>query len=220
MADAVLVVLLLAFIFAAVLIPPAAGARASREAEFLGSIRQDGDPTDSFSRTGSIDQPRFRPALTPNARRRQVLGGLMVALAATLLLGLLPTFRLLLVVHLLLLNSCLAYVGLLVHLRDEHAALSRVATPPWRRTDDGVPANAFAEAVHPYAYATSEGFEYDADPAYATDDEWYGDEVAEGYADPASYTSYAYEGGYDDDEAEAEAAYVDDELALGLALPA
>ena len=129
MADAVLVGLLLVFIWAAVLVPPAAGARASREADFLGSIRPGRDPLEgTLGRATDLDaadQPRFRPALTANARRRQVLGGLVVAMGATLVLGLLPTFRLLLVVHLLLVNSSLAYVGLLVHMRDQQAARSR-----------------------------------------------------------------------------------------------
>ena len=129
MADAVLVVLLLVFIWAAVLVPPAAGARASREADFLGSLRPGATRSRAPSaahRPDAADQPRFRPALTANARRRQVLGGLVVAMGATLVLGLLPTFRLLLVVHLLLVNSCLAYVGLLVHMRDQQAARAGV----------------------------------------------------------------------------------------------
>ena len=135
MADVVLVGLLLVFIWAAVLVPPAAGARASREADFLGSIRPGHDPLEgTLGRATDLDaadQPRFRPALTANARRRQVLGGLVVAMGATLVLGLLPTFRLLLVVHLLLVNSSLAYVGLLVHMRDQQAARAGSTRPAW-----------------------------------------------------------------------------------------
>jgi predicted lipid-binding transport protein (Tim44 family) len=59
------------------------------------------------------------------ARRRHILGGLLVAMAATLFVGLLPTFRLVLVVHLFVVDSFLAYVGLLVHLRDREARRRR-----------------------------------------------------------------------------------------------
>ncbi|MEA2717493.1 MAG: hypothetical protein QOI99_1810 [Actinomycetota bacterium] len=162
MADGVLVLVLLVFIWAAVLLPPAAGARASREAEFLGSIRPDGHPhengvhRDAFA---AVDQPRFRPALSANARRRQVLGGLVVAVGATLLLGLLPPFHLLLVVHLLVVNSCLAYVGLLVHMRDERASMARVASTAagWREEPAG---QLVATGVDADAYGGAEAFEY------------------------------------------------------------
>jgi len=233
MADAVLVGLLLVFILTAVLVPPAAGARASREAEFLGSIRPGSHPLDSRRPAGwqsleldAVDQPRFRPALTANARRRQVLGGLVVAMGATLLLGLLPTFRLLLVVHLLLVNSCLAYVGLLVHMRDQSAARGRAAAPVgWRDGSRRVALDDESTFAHPYA-------------ATDADDLWYQGDLAssyDGYADDPAYADTAYaDTAYDDpayadttyyagdgeewpDDA-AEAAYVDDEL--GLAQPA
>ncbi len=204
MADIVLVLLLLAFIWAAVLIGPAAGAQASREAEFLGSIRPDG-----HDELDAVDQPRFRPALTANARRRQVLGGLMVSIGATLALGILPPFRLLLFVHLLLVNSCLAYVGLLVHLRDKQAAHARVTTPARGRDADERPAARFAEPVHPYApdeVEYADEFDYQGDP-------WAGDEPAYAYAYAETYPS-AEDGDYGDyGDDEAEAAYIDDELA-------
>jgi hypothetical protein len=237
MPDAVLVIFLLGLIWAAVLLPPAIGARASREAEFLGSIRPGGHPHDSGAPTSEfaiVDQSRFRPALTPNARRRQVLGGLVVAMGATLVLGLIPTFRLLFFVHLMLVNTCLAYVGLLVHSRDQQTARARVAAAPaaWRaeRTFDE---SHFAEPVHPYAYAGgSAGFEYDADygaePDYRHEPSYEGqagsfaeaygesDESAPGWADESDHAypseSYAAEDWDDDDEAVA--AYVDEELAL------
>jgi hypothetical protein len=232
MADAELVGLLLVLIWAAVLVPPAAGARASREAEFLGSIRPGDNPlVGTLGRAhtdfGAVDQPRFRPALTANARRRQVLGGLVVAMGATLILGLMPAFRLLLVVHLFLVNSCLAYVGLLVHMRDQQTARSHLgSTAPVRR---------LAIAAEPaYAYAsTADEFGSDDDLGFfpAEDEEMrsfaaaYADAEADAYEDDVyedyAYEAYGYEAyGYsDDDEAddEAEAAYVDE---LGLALPA
>ncbi len=110
--DALLVAGLFAFIWAAVVVPPVADARASRRAQFQSSLRPTDDP-DGYEPVRGLRSP-----LTPMARRRHILGGLLVAMATTLLLGLLPTFRLLLVVHLLLVDSFLAYVGLLVHLRD------------------------------------------------------------------------------------------------------
>jgi len=210
MADAVLVGLLLVFIWAAVLVPPAAGARASREADFLGSIRPGRDPLEGTLGRGTdldaADQPRFRPALTANARRRQVLGGLVVAMGATLVLGLLPTFRLLLVVHLLLVNSSLAYVCLLVHMRDQQAARVGSVRPAWVAEPASVPAydsfdfSAYADADEEYeepVYAAT----------YATADADYDDDR---YAEYDEYDEY-------DDEYDEEAAYVDE---LGLALPA
>jgi hypothetical protein len=249
MADGVLVVVLLVFIWAAVLLPPAAGARASREAEFLGSIRPDGHPhengvhRDAFA---AVDQPRFRPALSANARRRQVLGGLVVAVGATLLLGLLPPFHLLLVVHLLLVNSCLAYVGLLVHMRDERASMARVASTAagWREEPagelvaTGVDAAAYGGAGGAEAFEYRQGgfedggFEDGDEPAYVAagagayqaEDGWAdayqadGDQ-AEGYrADGDQAEGYRAGDGGDDDgwdeDDEAEAAWVDEELGL------
>ncbi len=212
MADGVLVVLLLVFIWAAVLVPPAAGARASREAEFLGSIRSASDPYEGNLGGGRApdvvpDQSRFRPALTANARRRQVLGGLVVAMGATLLLGLLPTFRLLLVVHLFLLNSCLAYVGLLVHTRDRAAGGERDASATSRQ-----PAMVAVEPL--YADGAEDEFEsYEsrytsrvgAESTFA--DAYYG---AEDGDDRDGGDGYGYESYEGEDDDLAEAAYIDE----------
>ncbi|MEA2827190.1 MAG: hypothetical protein QOG43_1629 [Actinomycetota bacterium] len=226
MADATLVSLLLVFIWAAVLIPPAAGARAAREAEFLGSIRPDGYPLVGTLGRGqadfdAVDQPRLRPALTANARRRQVLGGLVVAMGATLLVGLLPAFHLLLIVHLFLVNSCLAYVGLLVHMRDQATGRTATAstTPIRTLAIAAEPAFAYADDAYEGGYADDLGY-------YPVDDEEeaaFADADAYGYAEEADeeYGGYGYAADgyadYDDAEDEAEAAYVDE---LGLALPA
>jgi hypothetical protein len=85
-----------------------------------------------------------------------------VAVGATLLLGLLPPFHLLLVVHLLVVNSCLAYVGLLVHMRDERASMARVASTAagWREEPAG---ELVATGVDAAAYGGAggaEAFEY------------------------------------------------------------
>ena len=131
--DALLVAALFGCIWAAVLVPPVADARAARRAEFQRSIRAPGEDDDDGASRGD------RPPLSPLARRRHILGGLLVAMAATLLLGLLPTFRLVLVVHLFLVDSFLAYVGLLVLLRDREARRNReeAEVPPAHRRVPG-----------------------------------------------------------------------------------
>ncbi len=226
MADAVLVVLLLAFIWAAVLVPSAAGARASREAAFLSSLRVDGGGFGDGGGLDGPDRPRLQPALSTNARRRQVLGGLVVALGATLALGLLPTFRLLLVVHLLLLDSALVYVGLLVRVRDERMA--RTGTPVGRiRWHDSEVAEveALAALADEPEYAEARGQRY----ARLAEDDYRREPVYEAYDDDGDLAyddgDLAYDDGgryYGDDslefDEEAEAALLDDEL--GLARPA
>jgi len=213
MTDGVLVLLLLVLIWAAVLVPPAAGARAAREARFLGSIRPDGEGGGSGSGPlEAVEGPRFRPGLTANARKRQVLGGLMVAIGATLVLGLLPTFHLLLVVHLLLVNSCLAYVGLLVHLRDSQAAQDGVGARTGVRWQEAEVAEVAALAA-----LADEGGD---DGWGASGDEYDVDWEAEGrYLDGDGYDDgddWYEDGGLDE---EAAAAYVD-QAGLRLARPA
>ena len=101
------VVLLLALIWAAVLVPPALRAHAARQEAFLLSIGSAPD----------LDDPP-RPAVVRSLRiqrRRRIAGGLLIATAVTLVVGLLPTFRVLLAVHLFLLDSFIAYIALLAH---------------------------------------------------------------------------------------------------------
>ncbi|MGH9189326.1 MAG: hypothetical protein ACRD0Q_04745 [Acidimicrobiales bacterium] len=93
------VLAVLAAIWVAVLVPPALGAHARKQAEFEGSL------------TGRAETARGARARC----RRQILGGLLVAMGATLFLGLLPSFHMLLAVHLFLVNSFLGYLTLLVH---------------------------------------------------------------------------------------------------------
>ena len=105
------VVLLLALIWAAVLVPPAVRAHDARKHAFLLSI---GTP-----------EPEFAPPSRPYSRRvqarRRIAGGLLVAMASTLVVGLLPTFRVFLIVHLFLLDSFIAYIALLAHLANRAA---------------------------------------------------------------------------------------------------
>jgi hypothetical protein len=110
------VVALLVLIWAVLLVPPALRAHAARQEAFLLSI---GSPP-------GVEQ-RPRPAVVRSLRvqrRRRIAGGLLVSMAATLLVGLLPTFRILLVVHLFLVDSFIAYIALLAYWADR-AAIAR-----------------------------------------------------------------------------------------------
>jgi len=100
------VFLLLALIWAVVLVPPALQAHTARKQAFLisfGSVPEVALAQPTRVRSSSVQ------------RRRKIAGGLLVSMAATLLLGLLPSFRVLLVVHLFLVDSFLAYVAMLAH---------------------------------------------------------------------------------------------------------
>lgn len=99
-----IVAVLLGAIWAAVLVPPALRAHAERREAFVVS----------FGTTPVPDLPAPRSGISPRIqRRRRILGGLAAAALATGVVGLLPTFRVLLVVHLFLVDSCLAYACLL-----------------------------------------------------------------------------------------------------------
>ncbi len=123
---AVAVPLLLALIWAAVLVPPAMAAHARRRADFLVSCDRACTP----HRPLAVVTPARGPVLTSARRRRQILAGLLVAMAATLMAGLLPPLRVLLVVHLFLLDSFLAYVTMLVHLRRQQVPRPAVIPEP------------------------------------------------------------------------------------------
>jgi hypothetical protein len=115
------VVLLLITIWAAVLVPPALQAHAARRDAFLVSFGP-GSPAGH--------PPPARPGSSSVRRRRRILGGLLMAMAATGLLGLLPAFRVLLVVHLFLVDSFLAYVALLAHLADRRSRATAALPAP------------------------------------------------------------------------------------------
>lgn len=101
------VILLLALIWVVVLVPPALRAQAARREAFLVSFGA--APSEPASRTTASRSTQVQ-------RRRRIAGGLLVAMAVTLVVGLLPTFRVLLVVHLFLVDSFLAYIALLAHM--------------------------------------------------------------------------------------------------------
>ena len=108
------VVLVLLLIWAAVLLPPAFRLHQARRDAFLCSFQPPPDPR--------------RRRSTRVQRRRRIAGGLLAAMVATLLAGLLPTFRVLLVVHLFLVDSFIAYIALLAHSANR-AARPVVVTP-------------------------------------------------------------------------------------------
>ena len=114
------VVLLLVLVWAAVLVPPAVVAHRQRQEAFVVSF-------------GGSDAVRPRAQAVRVQRRRRIAGGLLVAMAATLVVGLLPTFRVFLVVHLFLVDSFLFYVALLAH-QASRAAPARAPRPAVERT--------------------------------------------------------------------------------------
>ena len=100
------VVLLLALIWAAVFIPPALQSHAARQEAFMVSLGS--TPVAGVPAARDLKAQRIQS-------RRRIAGGLLVAMAATLLMGLLPTFRVLLTVHLFLVDSFIAYIALLAY---------------------------------------------------------------------------------------------------------
>jgi len=120
------VFLLLGLIWAVVLVPPAVRAHSARKKAFMVS----------FGQGPGHDTEPPAPAeahSAPVRRRRRIAGGLLMAMTATLLFGLLPTFRSLLVVHLFLVNSFIAYIALLAHAADRTA---RATWPAAARATD------------------------------------------------------------------------------------
>ncbi len=106
------VILLLALIWAMVLVPPALLSHAARKEAFVVS----------FGHTPPPVQRRPRGVRSSRVQcRRRIAGGLLLAALATLLAGLLPTFRVLLIVHLFIFDSFLAYIALLAHMAQRGA---------------------------------------------------------------------------------------------------
>ena len=132
-----MVLLLLAVIWAAVLIPPMVRARAeSRPSGSITDFRRQlrvlarTNPVSAYSPSSpslaapSMVRPvQYRPVAagrrTSSAkRRRDILGGLLVAMAGSLLFGVLPPLRVLWLVHVVLDVLFVAYIALLVYMRN------------------------------------------------------------------------------------------------------
>lgn len=134
-----MVLLVLAVVWAAVLIPPAVRARAEgRPGDSISAFRRQlaglhrTSPRSAQVRmaqpvgTSSHHRPRVTaPPVVSNAtrrrtlkRRRDVLTGLVAAAVVTLVLGAIPALRAMWVLHLLVDTALAAYVVLLVRLRN------------------------------------------------------------------------------------------------------
>jgi hypothetical protein len=112
------IAVLLALIWAVVLVPPALRSHAARQEAFLASIGS----------APALDEPLHASVIRSlRVQCRRIAGGLLIAMAATLLVGLLPTFRALLVVHLFLVDSFIAYIGLLAHWANRAARVTASA---------------------------------------------------------------------------------------------
>jgi uncharacterized membrane protein len=117
------VLVVLGLIWAAVLVPPVLRARAERRAEFIDSFRAQMGALGKKSRV----EPRpvaqastpggARRNVNPVKRRRDILGGLLGAMIGSLVLGALPSLRMVWVLHLFLLNVFIGYLALLAHQR-------------------------------------------------------------------------------------------------------
>lgn len=119
------VALLLAVIWAAVLVPPAIRSQRARRKAF----------EISFGRVPS--SPTVAPVIAATRRRspavqrrRRIAGGLLTAVVVTGLVGLLPTFRVLLIVHLFVVDSFLFYVASLARRADRQAQSDGNASTP------------------------------------------------------------------------------------------
>lgn len=138
-----LALLLLGFLWAAVLLPVAWKAHQERQAKFVSSLEtglqalgQAGAETatvDTDFVTPDADDRAARPAgrpQSPAAHLRSILAGLLVAVAVSLFVAVVTSQRAMLGVHLAILDSLLAFVALLVIRRD---ARSRPRTQRPRR---------------------------------------------------------------------------------------
>ena len=145
-----MVLLILAIVWAAVLVPPWLRNRAdARPADSITAFRhrlrvleRTGPPgsTPPVGFASTFRSPaapvtamgyRPRPVASPYAgfsarartqrRRRDIFVGMLAAMGTSLLLGFIPALRILWVVHLLVDALFVAYVGLLVHMRNQAA---------------------------------------------------------------------------------------------------
>lgn len=135
------VMVVLALIWAAVLIPPIVRTRAERRAEFIDSFRQQMGALDSGKAAARVapraaasraGESRPKRRVSPQQRRRDILGGLLGAMIGSLVLGAIPSLRLVWVLHLFLLNLFIGYCSLLAHQRRHvrAALMAREAARP------------------------------------------------------------------------------------------
>ena len=144
-------IVVLVLIWAAVLVPPVLRNRAERRAEFIDSFREQMGALDSGRAAARVAQrqaarsapspaasapsakaSRPRRKASPQQRRRDILGGLLGAMIGSLVLGAIPSLRLVWVLHLFLLNLFIGYCPLLAHHRRHmrHAVRAVEASTP------------------------------------------------------------------------------------------
>ena len=143
-----MVLLILAVVWAAVLVPPWLRNRAdARPADSITAFRHRLSVLERTGPPGSVGfVSSFRPATGPaigaaayrprpvqsqyagysakartQRRRRDIFIGMLAAMGASLLLGFIPALRILWVVHLLVDGLFVSYVTLLVHMRNQAA---------------------------------------------------------------------------------------------------
>jgi hypothetical protein len=155
----VVVLIVLAAVWAAFLLPPILRARSEhRPSGSISDFRRQlhvlarTSPSASASPVGALRTTPLRPVARPGVvagpapvrlgrsrqsvkRRRDVFVGLLVAMAGSLVLGLLPPLRVLWAVHVVLDLLFVAYVGALLYLRNlaaEREMKVRFLPPPVR----------------------------------------------------------------------------------------
>jgi len=180
------VLLILAVVWAIFLVPQVLRARATRSGDSVGAFAQQLSILGRTSPAGSPHLMRPLPMvpghddddLGPSRltldearkRRKDVIRALLIAMAATFVLGLLPPLRKLLMLHLLLDVVFVAYLGLLYRAQASSAArrarvrrLRSPAPPPHR--DDLLPRDE----------RTYEGYDDEDDEAFEVDEDQTGD---------------------------------------------
>ena len=134
------VFVVLGLIWTAVLLPPILRARAERRAEFIDSFRAQMGALGKKARPEAHEAAaevapqappgaQVRRPVNPMKRRRDIVGGLLGALIGSLVLGAIPSLRMVWVLHLFLLNLFIGYLALLAHQRRHLAARHRVDRP-------------------------------------------------------------------------------------------
>ncbi|MDQ6725316.1 MAG: hypothetical protein M3066_03995, partial [Actinomycetota bacterium] len=130
-----IVVVLLALIWGAVLVPPAFRSHRARKKAFEVSfgravpvVAPAVEPPPAGQGAGlAMPDRRHSPAVQ---RRRRIAGGLLTAMIASGLAGLLPTFRVLLIVNLFMDDSFLFYVALLAYRADRRGRAAAAPSVP------------------------------------------------------------------------------------------
>ena len=188
-----MVLLILAVVWAIFLVPQVLRARATRTGDSVGAFAQQLSILGRTSPAGSPHLMRPLPMgpvhddddLGPSRmtldearkRRKEVIRALLIAMAVTFVLGLLPPLRKLLVLNLLLDAAFVAYLVLLYRAQsataDRHARTRRLRAPaPPPHRDDLLPRD-----ERTYGEAYDEAADDDEDEEFVVDEDDTGDPV-------------------------------------------